>query len=627
MKDCDFDPGAVAVKLLDIGSMFYDRGTYGITALKTIYDYRVRIKILKDKGLSYANVEIPFFNNGNNNSEKIKQIDACIYNLDETGNIKVTTVSKGSIYIKKINKRFSRLIIAFPEAKVGSVVEYRYRLEVESYNHLRDWYFQDVIPTRYSEYEIKVPRLFVFNTQRAVVDKIEEKEKLYDDVININDAAYRFKMSQQDFIMRNLIGIRDEPFMPSAKDYLQRLEFQLSQLDYGNNNIENLRTTWSDVVSTLMKDEDFGLQLKKDIDGIGPLLKDASQITDKDARVKFIYNSIRSNMRCDDDEAIFTDLGVNSAWQKRSGNIADINLLLVNVLNRAGIKALPILLSTRDNGLINAAYPSTNQFNTVMAYVPMDNNAFYVLDASDKFSNYKLTPARIVNTRGFIVEGERGTGKVFDVLDDKHNYQVVAALKGVIDEKGIMTGECSINCSDYARRQRVEPFQKDVAAFKKDYFADPYPAVSIQEMTFKNSEYDSLPFFEKINFTTPLNNSGGYSYFTTNLFAGFEKNPFVEDQRNTDIDFGFRQDYAIYGNFSIPDGYVYETLPENISMSMPDKSVVYTRFMEANDKVLSMKISIEFKSSFYPASSYPDFQQFYKKLMASLNEQVVIKKK
>ena len=110
MKDCDFDPGAVAVKLLDIGNMFYDRGTAGITLFKTVYEKRVRIKILKDKGLSYANVEVPFYSH--NNDETISKIDACTFNLDESGKIKVTDVSKSSIYIKKINKQASRLIIA-----------------------------------------------------------------------------------------------------------------------------------------------------------------------------------------------------------------------------------------------------------------------------------------------------------------------------------------------------------------------------------------------------------------------------------------------------------------------------------------------------------------------------------
>lgn len=125
----------------------------------------------------------------------------------------------------------------------------------------------------------------------------------------------------------------------------------------------------------------------------------------------------------------------------------------------------------------------------------------------------------------------------------------------------------------------------------------------------------------------PLNNSGEYSYFNTNLFNDLEKNPFLEANRYADIDFGFQQEYTIYGNFTIPDGYVYETLPENVSMSMPGRGVLYSRVMSASGNTLNLKINVDFKQPFYLASTYEDFREFYKKLMNSLNEQVVIKKK
>ena len=79
--------------------------------------------------------------------------------------------------------------------------------------------------------------------------------------------------------MRNLPGIKEEPFMGAAKDYMQRLEFQLSQIDYGNGNIVDLRLKWSDVIKELNQHADFGLQLEKTIPGITPLLEEAKKIT------------------------------------------------------------------------------------------------------------------------------------------------------------------------------------------------------------------------------------------------------------------------------------------------------------------------------------------------------------
>ena len=622
MTDCDFDKGAVAIKLIDYANMYFDRGTEGVTLFKTMYEYRVRIKILKDKGLSYANVEIPFYSH--NNDEKISHIDACTYNLDETGKIKITDVGKSSIYTKKFNKRFSRLIIAFPEVKIGSVIEYRYRLEREVYTSIKEWYFQDEIPTRYSEYEVKLPLILKFTPQPTIVDKVDLKEKIIEDVINVGSDAYSFKVLRRNYIMQNLIGIRDEPFMGAPKDYKQRIEFQLSQIDHGDNNIEYFRTSWVDVVKSLNKDEDFGQELIKAIPPLDPLIQQALLIADKNKRTSFLFNEIRSKMNCNDKEAMFTDEGVNEAWKKKSGNAADINLLLVNALNKAGIKAFPILFSTRENGLVNAAHYSINQFNVVMAYIKTDDG-FLVLDATDKVSNYKLTPEHIVNTRGFIVDDD--SGKWVDVINNTYKYQVMVALEGKIDDKGMMTGECSVNCSGYARKQRVDEYLKDTADFKQQHFIKPYPAVSVKEIIISNAEKDSLPLSQKISFSMPLNNSGGYSYFNTNLFNDLETNPFIEENRIADIDFGFQQEYHIYGNFTIPDGYVYETLPENVSMSMPRQGIQYSRIMNAADNTLNLMIKVDFRQPFYLASSYADFYEFYKKLMNSLSEQVVIKKK
>lgn len=98
--------------------------------------YRIRVKILKESGLSYANVTIPYYDR--NNEEKILKVDAATYNLDASGKMKTTEVNKGSIYSKRINKFYSEMIIAFPEVKTGSIIEYKYKVERRTDQHLKD---------------------------------------------------------------------------------------------------------------------------------------------------------------------------------------------------------------------------------------------------------------------------------------------------------------------------------------------------------------------------------------------------------------------------------------------------------------------------------------------------------
>ncbi len=622
MKDCDFDKGAVAVTLIDWGNVYYDRGIEGGSFLNTIYEKRERIKILKESGLAYADVSIPYYDN--NNEEKILKLEAYTYNLDDAGNIKVTEVSKSSIYSKRINKYVSKMIIAFPEVKVGTVIEYKYKMERKTDQNLKSWFFQDRIPTRYSEYQINIPKFYRFSVQPTVVDSIEVKEEMKDELISTNKGSLSTQVLKKNFIMRNLIGIRDEPFMGSPRDYQQRLEFQLSQVDYGDGNVLDLRMGWSDILHDLKEDNDFGKQLEWAPSNTEALIAEAAAIKNQEARMKLIYTYVRKNMSWNGDEDIYSGDGINAALKKHEGSSADINLLLVCLLKKANLDAAPILLSTRENGLVNKHYPFLKQFNTVMAYVKLQDK-YFILDGTDKVSNYTLTPESIVNTQGYIAEGE--AGEWLDIIDQRHKYKVMTAVHGEIDAAGIMKGEALVNCNGYARKQRCDNYVKNKDNFKAAYFSSANTALKIDELIVNNVEADSLPLEQKVKFSAMLNNSGNYSYFNVNLFSDLDKNPFVADDRMADIDFGFLQEYTIFGNYTIPQDYVFEELPANFSMIMPDTSIIFTRNIQADENLLNVRMTVEFKRTFYPVSDYPEFAAFYKKLFTKLNEQIVIKKK
>ena len=620
LTDCEFDKGASAMVLIDWGKTYYDRGTVGYSQFKTIFEKRTRIKILKEKGIGVADIRIPFYTR--NNEEKIFKLNANTYNLDASGKLQITEVKKTSIYSKRIDASESVMIITFPEVKVGSIIEYSYSIERETIS-INDWQFQRTIPVRYSEYQLKIPQFFRFTIQPNIVDAIEDKQTVTTEIISADEGAFETKVLNSNYIMRNLVGIKEEPFMGAAKDYMQRIEFQLSQIDYGDRIID-IRSTWSDVIKKLKTNESFGLQLEKIIPSTNSFIEEANKITDAETRMKFVYDKLRRSMTWNEDDGIYTNNGISKTWETKTGNAADINLLLIKLLTDAGLKTVPVLFSSRDNGLAVSSFTSEFQFNTVMAYVIINDKNF-VLDATDKFINYKLTPEKIVNTSGFMVEGESGRWKV--ILSGKYKYKVMAATQGEIDASGTMKGNTLINCNDYARVQRCERWAENKEKFKDELFIKPYPGLKIEEFVINNLDADSLPLEQKVKFSSVLNSSGDYRYFTVNLFSDLEKNYFIADDRISDIDFGVPQDYSIFGNYIIPPDYVFDGVPENIAMSTPDKGIILNRTMQVEGNLLNVRMTVEFKRSFYPAADYANFKEFHKKLFDKLNEQVVIKKK
>ena len=64
-------------------------------------------------------------------------------------------------------------------------------------------------------------------------------------------------------------------------------------------------------------------------------------------------------------ESIYTENGIKSAWDKKTGSNGELNLILINLLRDAGLTVYPLLISTKDNGTANTMYPFLDQFNIV----------------------------------------------------------------------------------------------------------------------------------------------------------------------------------------------------------------------------------------------------------------------
>jgi len=607
LKECDFDKNAEALVLFDAGELISNN--YGPMELER----HIRIKILKDKGLEQANIKLPFYSY--RGDESIRKLEAQTFNLDASGNVVATKVEKKLIYEKKLNKRFSQMVFTFPEVKAGSVIEYKYTLVGAG---LRNWYFQKSIPVKNSRYITDIPVEYEVHSRPMTTLPYESQK---------NSKGNR---EIQTFTMHNIPALRDEPYISCEDDYLQRVESRLIAYNYPTRRV-SLVYSWPQIIRELMEDEDFGVQLKKNIPRTSDL--DAELKTCKSAYGKMltIHSYVRKNMEWNGNDNIWALEGVKSAWKDKKGTTGEINLILVNLLKDADLDAFPILVSTREHGQINQFVPSVRDFDKVMAYVKISESGqekTYVLDATDKFTPSQLIPYDVMYSQGLVIEKLDTYEWGWKTLcDEKQGFKNLVLLQADIDETGLMKGKVSVNSYDYSRVSRIPDLKKGKDKFVEEYFTSDNPAAKIDSFSVANEENDSLPLVQDFQFSEPIQASGEYSYFSVNMFSGLERNPFVADTRFSDVFFGARRNYIIVGNFSIPDAYTFEELPKNLRMILPDTSISFTRMSAVTGNRLSVRINLEFKKPFYSIEEYSDFKEFYKKLFDILNEQFVIRKK
>ena len=631
MTDCDFDAGASSFKLLDYGKVRFGKSKYmdekDFTGqnetvqgkiLKVVTERRVRIKILKKDGIELANIKIPFFTK----EETIKKAAACTYNIDGSGNITVSEVGKDGIYIKKTTQTNSQLIMVLPNVKVGSVIEYKYTLETENEFFVRDWYFQSVgMPTRLSYYDVNIPLTHGFgeeafiNHPSAVKNSKELKE-----VYGEGTAQVEVPFVNRVFYLQDVHAIKREPHAGSVWDYMQRVYYH--SVGTSRAKSKDPMALWRNMANLLSDKGGYDESAVADIKGSEALVQKASQQQDTLQKIKVIFDYLRNTITCTEDEDIFPNEGAAAAWQKRTGSCADINLLLLNLLQKAGVNALALMGSTYYNGAVSLNYPSYKQFNILLVYVPTADG-FYLLNAADKASLPGLVPWYMLGTKGVVMNGDESF--FLTITDNGNDYKQVVDVDIVMDRQGKATGKAFIKSYGYAKAPRVDTWLRNKEKFAAEHLATAKFSFAIDSLQVTNEVNDTLPLEQRFSFDLPINKTGAYYYVPTNLFTDLDKNPFTDDERHTAVEFRYYQAYYLNVNITLPDGLAFEASPPAAQLAMPGKTIEYNRTITGAGKKLSLKMTLLYNQSEFRAKDYGFLKDFYKKLFNLLEEPIVVK--
>ncbi|MGK2862143.1 MAG: DUF3857 domain-containing protein [Chitinophagaceae bacterium] len=614
IKECPFDQEAEAVYLLHEAVSNYNDDYNLVT------DHHIRLKILKEKGIRYADIIIPYFSD--NNFESITDVDGLVISYDEKGFRTELKLDKKSVYSKKVTKYHSEVRFALPSVKVGSIIDFKYRSTMRHYGGLEDWNFQEELPVMRSTYLLSIIPNYEFSY-------LVHKSPLYQAEVK-SDA----NSGQVYFAMNNIPGLGSEPYMDARKDYLQRVTFKLS--GYNNtssgggfsspgSNKTKYSASWQQIIQEMLIENSFGGQLNKNLDGTDDFIKQVKYNSDDAQKIKLVFNYVSNNMSWNYIHSKVSPDGIKGAWSKKSGTNGEINLILINLLKAAGLDAHPLLVSERQNGKVNKDYPSVDQFNTVYAFVTANNKKYY-LNANDRVTPTGIIPVDILNTTALLVN--RKSGELISINDESLQYKDYINISASVTEEGKLKGNVYMSSKDYARVERLKKYRQDKEKYIDENFHKYIPGVLIDSFALQNEQDDSLMLIHKFTFQSALQQTGGYMFLPANLFTGFETNPFVATNRFSNINFGYKQSVSLNAIIQVPPGLVIDALPKPLKMVNEDNTITVTRQIindEANNKLL-VRINIDMKKSLYTVDEYEPLKEIYKKMFVLLNEQIVFKK-
>lgn len=280
---------------------------YGFWSLQD-YKFRktVRIKILKPEGLSYGNYVYP--------SEEGTTIRGVTYNL-ENGEIVKEKVKGESIFKERIYEDYYNWRIAMPNVKVGSVID----IEITFWGIPSIWYFQKDIPVKYSE--LIIPQSMYIDYRK-----------------NFFGFVPLFYSSSTQWIAKDVPAFKSEPFMNSDENYITKYEFDVMSYHFPGYYRE-FTTDWSAVARRLNESNYFGGVLNSAL----YLNAVAKEIEESDStplgRMNLALEQIKKMKWNESKSFLSSSSNLGSQFRDGVGNSADINLVLVNLLQKLNIQA------------------------------------------------------------------------------------------------------------------------------------------------------------------------------------------------------------------------------------------------------------------------------------------------
>jgi hypothetical protein len=618
LKSCDFEKDANAMVLFAKSAVYYD-GVFNV-----VQEVHRRFKVFNDNGKDVANIHVEFY--GGDRSEFISDVQAETVNMVD-GKPEITKLDKKLIYTQHIDKVLDELVFTMPNVKAGSVFEYKYRWTTTSYSNFPDWDFQEKIPVRYSELDTEIPQMLSFKTYSHIREPYaKHTTSSSSGSMGSGENVDTYTIYKELRGMSNIHSLPDEPFMSSYTDNLESLTFQLTGVTPLGGFQKSSLDTWPKIGGALADADEFGSQLRRKLANEEDIINKAKALKTDEEKIAYLFNTVKNIMKWNGIDRFYTNDGTVNAWENKTGNSTEINLILFHLLKKSGVKGYPMIVSTREHGKVNPYNPYLYQFNRAVVYIPVDSTKQYILDATGKYNTYNVIPGNLLNSSGFYIDKDQNTYDIL-FLQKADPVRQVTLITAEIKPDGKMSGTVQLNSFSYNRISAVKSYKTDGEEKYIKALTDGDNDLKITSLKFDNMEVDTLPLTQNIQFNLDLTGSDeNYIYFKPNLFASNFKNDFLSENRYTDIDFGYQSNDAINGTYKIPTGYKVDAMPKSVSMAMTDKSIVFKRMVAEQEGSVVIRYVLYFKKSIYFKEDYPEIHDFFKKLNEMMNEQIVLKK-
>ena len=367
-----------------------------------VEQYHHRVKLIKPSSFSRADVVLSF----DREYESIGDVEAYLH-LPSGGTL---PVRPERIIYNKTSDTEEEIKFTFPQVIEGAIIEYRYTRRRKSILIPTPFLFQQDIPVRWAQFDAMIPPYYGYvSLATANLDVNESKftRRAWGPTFitgPYNNGADKIEHSELRWAMKDLPAFRPQPYSNNATDYIPKVQLQLQNVQYPTGPKRTIFGDWQETVDELQDRQDFGRYYRNKIN-YGKVWKafenELAGLETDQQKIAAAYSFVTQNIQWNEHYFFLATGTPNKIFEERSGNSADLNIVLLSLLNEAGIEAHPLLVSLRNTGAPVEQYPLLDQFNHLMVYTEVEGAPLF-LDANAPGRPMGLPREAALNHRGWV---------------------------------------------------------------------------------------------------------------------------------------------------------------------------------------------------------------------------------
>jgi hypothetical protein len=346
--------------------------------------------------------------------------------------------------------------------------------------------------------------------------------------------------------------------------------------------------------------------------------------TDPLVKAKKIFYYISQNFQWNGKYGMFTDNGVKKAFERKIGNVADINFMLIGALDVAGIPVDPVILSTRDNGIPIDLHPVITDFNYVIARSVI-NGKQYLLDATDPFHPFGLIPERCLNGKGRVMADKES---FWIDLNSSEKARKISNFTLKIADDGILSGAVQTTYMGYEAIKQRKQIYKQTEKGYIEQLNQKLGGFEIDKFEIQNFEEVDRPLIVKLDVTFQAYDEAAENFlFSPFLMDKERENPFKSNERLYPVDFGSPREFTTMLNLEFPTQYELVNKPEKIALSLPNAGGRFILDSQIVGNRLTLNNAFSINRTVYSSQEYMYLKELYSRIIQAQNEDLIFKKK